>query len=668
MQYQFKNFEYQLLKNNSTDRFQEVRVDFLANENQISRFLFIEKKGGVNFVNEAKKIIDSEIKSGKLKKYAKHYLHPNRPRILQTVVLATLVVALLSTGGYFLGQYLTSQRNDIVLLYTNDAHGHLEKELSYATVASMKQDFIKQGKDVILMDAGDHLSGSIYAVYDKGETVSTLMDEAGYDVATFGNHEFDHGFARLDEIRKKVNYEYICSNLYHLENGKPTTRYAEHGSRIFNVANRKIGVIGIATPKSISDSSPVLFQDKNGNYIYSFLDGNDGKDLYNNVQAEVDYLKGQGCNYVIALSHLGEQKDGPINNCSSDAVVKNTSGIDIVIDGHTHSFIPGATLKNKNGDNVLLVQAGCFFDYVGAITISPNGAIINNFYKNYLRADEAIKQKNNEYYTKIDNEYDEKIASSDIDFLLTKEGDEPINIGNTNFGDLCADSFYYYANYDEGDKIPDVDIAFVNAGGIRVDVKAGDWKIMTCFQIFPFANTFVIRRIKGSLLKTALEWGARKAPQYFGGFLPCAGLTYSINTSVITSFEESGGVYISGPNTAERRVIDPKVYNRKEKKWEELNDEKEYLVAGASYTLLNSGDGASFFAGENDNIHTVYPEESAPSTQDFQVLVNYVKHFAKDDSGYPKIATEQSPLKDLTDFKLDYEEILGGKRVKLINI
>lgn len=663
MTYQFKNFNYKLLKSAHSDDTVEVEVTFLADEKLVTRFFTFDKTNNVNYLSKAKAIIEQEKKNGKLNKYVNRYLHPKRAHIIQGAILGGVTLALLITGSYFLGRYLIGQRNDIVILYTNDVHGRFDANLTYASVAAMKQDLLKQGKDVILMDAGDHLSGSLYSIYDKGGTMSQLMSDAGYDVATLGNHEFDHGFARLDEIRNNVKYEYICSNLYHLENGVATTRYTDHASRIFKVANRKVGVVGISTPNTIASSSSTLFKDENGNYIYTFLDGHNGQDLYDNVQSEVDYLRGQGCNYVIALSHLGgEEKEGDVTLYSSDTVIKNTSGIDFLIDGHTHFTVPRNIVKNKDGQDVLVTQTGSYLNRVGKLTIATNGEIQSEFIDHYYRNDEVIAKKEIDYMKKVDEKYDQKIAHSDIDFNCT-------DLSNNNFGDLCADCFYYKAlSDDKASKYP-IDIAFVNRGGIRVDVAAGDWKMRTCRDVFAFDNMFIIRRIKGSLLKLGLEWGAREAPGYCGGFLPCAGLKYKIDTTVKTDFTIQEGMYVAGPLDGKERVKKDtiKIYNRKRQDWDDFDENKDYYVAGTNYVLLEGGDGASFYGPDNENIETVFEGTTDLDVYaDFQVLANYVKSFDKN-GDYPEICTANSPLKDLTNFGIDYEDnAKGGERVKLL--
>lgn len=440
-----------------------------------------------------------------------------RKIIAIVAIIGSFLLALTIISCYFLSRYLTAQHGDIVVLYTNDIHGYFDKKLSYASVASIKQDLINQGKKVIVMDAGDHLSGSLYSIYDKGQTVMELMDEAGYDVATLGNHEFDHGFKRLDEVRHNAKYEYICSNLYHLENNKITTRYTDNGSKIFNIANRKIGVVGVATPNTISTSSPTHFQDEHGNYIYTFLDGNNGFDLYDNVQREVNSLKSRGCDYVIALTHLGNY-DGIGNPMyTSDYLAKNTTGINIVIDGHSHHFIQGKYLKNKAGGEVIILQTGEYFEHIGKLMLSSNGTLTNEFFSTYPRANEMIIKKQRDFMHEVDEKYNAKIAHSDITFTRP-------DIANNNFGDFCADAFYYRSLTYPDSKNNPVNITFVNQGGIRVKkVEKGDWKLRTCRDIFTFDNTFIVRRMKGRLIKLALEWGARDMPGYCGAFLPCAG-------------------------------------------------------------------------------------------------------------------------------------------------
>ncbi|MCQ2795175.1 MAG: bifunctional metallophosphatase/5'-nucleotidase [Bacilli bacterium] len=567
--------------------------------------------------------------------------HKKRNQVLILIGSALALSAIVATSTYFIAKHLSSQSKDITILYTNDVHGRFGGSISYKNVSKMKKDLQSAGRDVLLVDSGDHLSGSLYAVYDEGYTVKGLMGEAQYDVCALGNHEFDYNFPRLNELISSAKYSYICSNLYHMENGVPTTRFIEP-SKIFNIANTKIGFIGVTTPSTIGDASPAYFKDDDGNYIYTFLAGNNGQDLYDNVQEEVNNLKRQGCRYVIALSHLGDDEKTKYSDpFSSTSLAMNTNNIDAIIDGHSHQTITHDIAKNKDGKDVVITQTGSYFNHIGCLTISPSGEISTSLIDSYGGEDPLMAEQEKAYIDIINKEFDTEVA--ECEFKFTKRSD-----GDHNYAELCADSFYYAGTNPErvGGEENVCDCAFVNNGGIRLNsVNPGKWTKKTCYETFSFNNHLVIREVKGDTLKKALEYSVRNLPNYTSGFLIPCGLKYTIDETVTSNIEtDDNGNYRSGPTAGGERIKDLKVFNRGKDIWEDFDVNKRYKIAGADYIFEAGGDGLSMFDDEFPGTENVTLYKDDETIADYTILEDYIKSFDKKGGELPVIDQGNTPL------------------------
>ena len=271
----------------------------------------------------------------------------------------------------------TPLSNDIVILYTNDIHKYIDKDISYDVLAKIKEDLKTKYKNVLLVDAGDHIQGTAYGSMDNGKSIIKLMNAAKYDVATLGNHEFDYGMLGCMNVIDMADYLYLSCNFYHEEDGvrKETVLDAY---KIFDCASEKVAFVGITTPETFTKSTPAYFQDGNGNYIYGISSGETGEDLYSDVQKAIDDAKSAGATKVIALGHLGDGEEALYY--SSESVIKNVSGLDAFIDGHSHSTVKGKKVLDKDANEVLLSQTGEYFERIGIMIIdSATGDIESDF-------------------------------------------------------------------------------------------------------------------------------------------------------------------------------------------------------------------------------------------------------------------------------------------------
>lgn len=263
---------------------------------------------------------------------------------------------------------------DITVIYTNDIHtyidNHLEDEngLTYSKVAALKDSI----PEAILVDAGDHLQGTAYGEMDQGMTMIDLMNAADYDLATFGNHEFDYGMDGCMAAVDAAEFKYISCNFSHEENGVVGETVAE-GWSMLEAKGKKIAFIGITTPETITSTTPGYFMDEAGNFIYGFYRNADGSALYDVVQKNIDEAEAAGADHIIALGHLGV--DPSSVPWTSRDLIANTEGLDAFIDGHSHTTIPMEAVADKNGDIVVLSQTGSYLDAVGKMTISADGIV-----------------------------------------------------------------------------------------------------------------------------------------------------------------------------------------------------------------------------------------------------------------------------------------------------
>ena len=547
------------------------------------------------------------------------------------------------------GLFLMEHKTPITILYTNDVHTYIDNEapeLTYAHLAALKKSYEDADMDVLLVDAGDHIQGTAYGAMDEGATIIKLMNEAGYDLATLGNHEFDYGMDRiLTIVNEEADFPYVSCNFKDLRTGKkvlPSIKYFWRGGRI-------LAFIGVTTPETITKSTPAYFMDAGQNeYIYGIDGGDDGQALYDAVQKAIDEAW-LFADFVIGLGHLGV--DGSSSPWTSREVIAHTVGFNAFIDGHSHTEIAGETVRDAEGNPVLLTQTGCYLGNIGRMTIDTErnftseligSTTVNAFNEAWVIAHDWINA--------VDDMLGEKIAEADHPFYINDPvtGDRLIRSEETNMGDLVADGIYAYFN--EIEQL-DCDIAIMNGGGIRADVPAGDWTYMTCKTVSPFGNVACLMSVTGAQIQNALEFGARYAGsgQENGGFLQVAGATYEIHTDIPSNDQ---GVW-SGPATGTPRVQNVKIYNKATGAYEPLDPARTYTMAGMNYTLRSLGDGFAMFDGA-----TLVKDYVA---EDYLVLASYAMLF---DGGV--ISTANSPLADYPGYLLDYENPYGAGRITVV--
>ena len=433
-----------------------------------------------------------------------------------------------------------------VILHTNDVHGSIEL---YAKVAAMKGDYEARGAQVILADAGDYSQGTVYVSVNKGKDAVTMMNAAGYDVATIGNHEFDYGYAQLKSNLDSAAFKVVCANV--LQDGSPVF----DAYTMINKGGVQVAFVGLETPEAQTKANPALIQG------LTFLAGDE---MYAAVQTQVDAARTAGADIVIVLTHLGVDSSSEPN--TSYDLYEKVTGIDFIIDGHSH------TVMTKGPEGEPIQSTGTALNNIGVITIDN---ATNKIERNelipiwhteevdgkevpvydYTKSDETVANAAKAIIDPIDADYDQKFAESAVDLNGAKAPGNRTE--ETNLGDLITDAMMWAIKT----KAPGVDmnnaVAITNGGGIRAAIAKGDITKKDVNTVLPFGNTLAVVYVKGSELLEALEVSTYCTPKSLGGFPQFAGMEVELNTACEYDANDTtypGSTYF-GPKSINRITI-----------------------------------------------------------------------------------------------------------------
>ena len=547
---------------------------------------------------------------------------------------------------------------DVTILYTNDVHTYIDNKSpkpTYAAIAALKKSIEDTGRDVLLVDAGDHIQGTAYGSMDDGATIIELMNEAGYDIATLGNHEFDYGMARAKAVLQEADFPYVSCNWVDLRTGfnvLPSVKF-------FFVGGRKIAFVGVTTPETFTKSTPAYFMnDAQTKYIYDILGGEDGQKLYDAVQKAIDKAEFWGADTIIGLGHLGV--DPSSSPWTSEEVIAHTHGFTAFIDGHSHTVMANKQVTDASGKAVTLTQTGSYFKNIGKMTVGADGTITTELIDTYEGLDAAVAATASNWISAVDDMLGEEIAVGDTKFYINDPatGKRRIRSGETNLGDFVADGIYTYFN-----EIEELhcDVAIMNGGGIRTDVEAGPWSFKTCKTVSPFGNVACLMSVTGQQIQDALEFGARFAGaegKENGGFLQVAGARYTIHPMIPNTVQTNDKNVWTG-SAATPRVSNVEIYDKTTGTYKPLDPNATYALAGMNYTLRNLGDGFAMFDGAT--LIKDYVSE------DYLVMSSYAAMFGGvDANGLPHLASANSPLADYPGYLINYEDPYGAGRIQMI--
>ena len=486
-----------------------------------------------------------------------------------------------------------------VILHTNDVHGSIEL---YAKVAAMKGDYEAQGAQVILADAGDYSQGTVYVSVNKGKDAVTMMNAAGYDVATIGNHEFDYGYAQLKSNLDSAVFKVVCANV--LQDGSPVfdayTKISKGGVQV--------AFVGLETPEAQTKANPALIQG------LTFLAGDE---MYAAVQDQVNAARTAGADIVIVLTHLGVDSSSEPN--TSYDLYKKVNGIDFIIDGHSH------TVMTKGPEGEPIQSTGTALNNIGVITIDnatkkiESNELIPIWHTeevdgkevpvyDYTKSDETVANAAKAIIDPIDADYDQKFAESAVDLNGAKAPGNRTE--ETNLGDLITDAMMWAIKT----KAPGVDmtnaVAITNGGGIRAAIAKGDITKKDVNTVLPFGNTLAVVYVKGSELLEALEVSTYCTPKSLGGFPQFAGMEVELNTACEYDANDTtypGSTYF-GPKSINRITI--KTVNGKA-----FDKDATYAVITNNF-LAAGGDTYYAFAAAQTQFDTGLPLD--------EILMEYI--------------------------------------------
>ena len=484
-------------------------------------------------------------------------------KILPVFLFVTLLLGHIQT----VAQPQTIDTSDIVILYDNDVHGAVE---GYPLMASFRDQMRLLTPHVALVSCGDFLSGSAYGSLSNGGYLVRMMNAVGYDFVTLGNHEFDFGIPMLQHRVGQLSAQVLCCNFSNV--GQYRSIFPGYDIRRYG--NRKVAFIGLTTPTVPTSSTPTFFQDSLGRWLYTFYP----TALDSLLQCRVNEVLHEEADYVILVAHVGKY-DIP-------DIVARTSGIDAVLDGHTHSVIPHTILYNKLGKPVLWTSTGAYFHAFGRLVINANGDMTSDLVpRDSIAAYAASATAVDDTLAVIRAEY-ERVALRSVGYtaVTMSRDDATDHHADCTLGNFFTDAFRIVAG---------ADIAVMNQGGMRTDIPQGDLTFGDLYSAAPFNNRLCLVEMTGQALLDALEMGSRCWPSFGGGFLQVSGLTYEIaptkNCPVVT---DENGLFLRVEGR--RRVCNVRVWNSQKRRYEPLNPKRTYRVAGTDYTLLSNGDGHVF--------------------------------------------------------------------------
>ena len=504
-------------------------------------------------------------------------------------------------------------KGDIVVLYTSDVHCGIEENIGYAGLKAYKEWIERKTPYVTLVDCGDAVQGEAIGTVSDGEFLIDIMNEVGYDLAILGNHEFDYGMEQTGDLIEMAKAQYLGCNISYTGDGENELANVKP-YEIIEYGDTSVAFIGVSTPYSVTSSTPTYFMNENGEYVYEFAAGDGGSVLFECVQNNVDECREAGADYVVLLTHLGDGEES--SPYSSVDVIRSTTGIDVVLDGHAHSEISCRVEKNKEDKDVLLSAVGTKLTNMGQLVITANGHISTGLIDYYVNKDEEITGIIEEITASYEEEMEKVVANSDIALSCSDaDGVRLVRNRETTIGNMCADAYRAMAG---------TDIAFVNGGGIRDDLPEGDITYADIIEVHPFGNTLCAVEVTGQEIMDFLEHVNQfvqaeassdgLAVGEDGSFQQVSGLKFTVDTSIPSSVVlDENGMFVS--IEGERRVKDIMILNDSGE-YEPIVADQTYTMASHNYLIKESGSATDMFL---DNVLLI-----DEGMIDYEILINYI--------------------------------------------
>ena len=463
----------------------------------------------------------------------------------------------------------------IVILYENDVHCAVD---GYPFLVSMRKEYQTTTNYVSTVSCGDFASGGLVGAVSKGEQIVRIMNHVGYDAVVLGNHELDYGIAQMFSITDSLNAPVLCANLKNVQ----TEEFPYPAYHIVRYGDVDVAYIGFTTTTSGTVTS---LSDAQGNVLYSFM----REEFYINAQHFIDEARSKGADYVIALSQLGDsQSDGM--HPASTSLIANTTGLDAVIDGHDHHIIEEMFINDKGGNPVLLTSSGTNFQYIGKLTIDTNGKVRSALVSTSdsgIVPDSQTEQFVKDVEEEVKSQGNFAIGNSDVDLTIYDEnGKRIVRKQETNIGDFCADAFRTFTG---------ADIALVNGGGIRKDIKKGEIVFNDLYNVMPFGDMIATGSLTGQQLTDALEYAVSYLPDEAGVFMQVSGLRFKINPNVPSpAVMDSVTQMFSHVENGERRVSDVEILDKETGEYKDVDKSHIYTMATLDYLILELGGSGIF--------------------------------------------------------------------------
>lgn len=466
--------------------------------------------------------------------------------------LAFAVSASIMLTGNIATKAATSQpekEKSIVVIYENDVHCGIE---GYAKIAGLR-DAVADTANVALVSNGDYLQGGTAGAISKGQYVVDIMKHVGYTAVTLGNHEFDYGIPRMKELLSQLEgTDVVCSNLVDLSYKRVYKAFT-----IKRYGNKRVAFIGVVTPTA-KYTEEYAFVDENDKPMYKLCE----QSTYKVVQDCVDAVRAAGVDYVVVLSHLGEAKN-PIDT-DSHGLAARTTGIDVILDGHTHNVVPQCVVKNKEGKDVLISQTGTKVENVGMLVITPDGKMSTRLVpaKDLVRENAEVRHVTDSINALAAELVNRQICVSDYDLrILDERGKQAVRYSETNAGDLVTDAYRI---------ITGADFAITNGGGIRSEVKAGNLTYGDIVSLLPYDNYVCLVDITGKQLFEVLKACTALYPEENGDFPQVSGLKYTIDVK-------------------NRSITDLVVLDKNTNEYVPVDMDKTYNLATIDYCITGGG-------------------------------------------------------------------------------
>ena len=442
-----------------------------------------------------------------------------------------------------------------VILHTNDVHVGFEDNIGYDGLALYRKELEELYDHVLLIDAGDAIQGAPIGAISKGAELIKMMNRLGYDLAVPGNHEFDFGFEALDDRAEELQCGYTCAN-FCVTDGEPVFK----PWRILEAGDVKIGFVGVVAPDTFVKSSIKDILNEVGEPMYDFLADETGERLAAALQKSIDEVRKNGADYVILVSHLGNN-DTITETFRCDPIVEKLSGLDMVIDAHSHE-IYNRTVKDRTGKEIPIAQAGKKLEAIGQLVICKDGRLEESLVEEVpapknLDAEKVTRGKKERYVDPEMKAFIDGIVASYADTMERK-------IGTLSYDMIVRDEASYDISRVEENGLCDfvtdayraiggTQTALLTSGSVRNNLEAGDVTYNSILNILPYSNDVVTAKVTGQMILDALEFGVSKLPDISAGFPQVSGITFHVNKEIPSSVTvDEKNQFVSNPGSPKK--------------------------------------------------------------------------------------------------------------------